>query len=160
MNRIGLFPGSFDPLTNGHVDTVERAAKLFDKVIVAVATNTTKKALFSSGEKMQLINEALQHVPTVEVIEHTGGLTVDLAGEVGASALIRGLRTVKDFEYEASIAAMNRSQHAEIETIFLVASEQYRFLSSSMIKEVAMFGGNVSTLVPSNVNKAIIEKFK
>lgn len=160
MNKLALFPGSFDPFTNGHLDTVERAAKLFDQVVIAVATNSTKNALFSLEEKIGFINDAVAHIGNVTVTEHSGGLTVDLAKQIGAVTLLRGLRNNADFEYESTIAAMNKIQHEDLETMFLMSNEKYRFLSSSLIKEVAMFGGDVSSLVPACVNEAIIKKYQ
>lgn len=159
MVKNALFPGSFDPLTNGHVDTIERSAKLFDHLFIAVATNTSKKNLFDVNEKIQLIQSATKQLKNVSIIEHTTGLTVDLAKKVGANVLIRGLRNAEDFEYEMNIAAMNKTQNLEIETIILMASQQHRFLSSSLIKEVSFFGGDVSKLVPLDVDKAIKKKY-
>ncbi|UJF14968.1 pantetheine-phosphate adenylyltransferase [Jeotgalibaca sp. MA1X17-3] len=160
MKKIALFPGSFDPLTNGHLDTIERATNIFDEVIVAVSTNTTKKSLFNGEERIALAKEVLKDVPGTKVVRHTGGLTVDMAEELHVSAMLRGIRNMKDYEYEESIAMMNRSQNPKIETVILMASEKYRFLSSSLIKEVAMFGGDISEFVPSVVNQAIIKKYQ
>ncbi|MGX7418557.1 pantetheine-phosphate adenylyltransferase [Carnobacterium gallinarum] len=160
MKKIALFPGSFDPLTNGHVDTIRRAAKLFDEVVIAVLTNTSKVSLFTAEEKKTLIETSLESIENTRVIAHTGGLTVELAKELGAVAMIRGMRNTSDFDYEYSIASMNKLQTNDIETVILLADEHYRFLSSSLIKEVAKFGGDVSSLVPMVVNKAIIEKYK
>lgn len=159
MIKKALFPGSFDPLTNGHLDTIERSAKLTDHLFVAVATNTSKKNLFDVHEKIHLIQLATKHLKNVSVIEHTDGLTVDLAIKVEASTLIRGLRNAEDFEYEMNIAAMNKMQNPDIETIILMASQQHRFLSSSLIKEVSFFGGDISELVPPAVDRAIKEKY-
>lgn len=159
MIKKALFPGSFDPLTNGHLNTIERSAKLFDHVFVAVATNTAKKNLFNVNEKIELIQLAINHLDNVSVIEHTDGLTVDLAKKVGADVLIRGLRNAEDFEYEMNIAAMNKIQNPDIETIILMASQEHRFLSSSLIKEVSFFGGDISKLVPQDVDRAIREKY-
>ena len=159
MIEKALFPGSFDPLTNGHLDTIERSAKLVEHLFVAVATNTSKKNLFNVKEKIELIQLATEHLKNVSVIEHTDGLTVDLAKKVKANTLIRGLRNAEDFEYEMNIAAMNKIQNPGIETIILMASQQHRFLSSSLIKEVSFFGGDISELVPFNVNEAIKEKY-
>lgn len=159
MTKIALFPGSFDPFTNGHLDTVERTSKLFDQVVIAVATNTSKNALFSLEEKMTFIKKSVEHIENVRVTEHSGGLTVELAKKIGAVTLVRGLRNNADFEYESTIATMNKIQHKDIETVFLMSNEKYRFLSSSLIKEVAMFGGDVSSLVPDGVNKAIKKKY-
>lgn len=160
MASIALYPGSFDPVSNGHIDMIRKAATLFNHVVVAVATNASKKALFTADEKVALIQENIKDLTNVTVVTHTGGLTVDLAAELNANILLRGLRSVKDFEYEMDVAAMNKTQNKEIETIFLMANEKYRFVSSSLIKEVAMFGGDISGLVPENVNKAIKRKYE
>lgn len=159
MTKIALFPGSFDPFTNGHLDTVERTSKLFDQVVIAVATNTSKNALFSLEEKMTFIKQSVEHIENISVREHSGGLTVELAKKIGAVTLVRGLRNNADFEYESTIATMNKIQHKDIETVFLMSNEKYRFLSSSLIKEVAMFGGDISSLVPVGVNEAIKRKY-
>lgn len=160
MNKKALFPGSFDPLTKGHVDTIQRAAKLFDEVIIAVLTNTSKVSLFNSNEKIDLIEKSLQHIENVKVISHVGGLTIDLAKDLEITAMIRGMRNTLDFEYETNIALMNKQLNEEIETVILLADEKYRFLSSSLIKEVARFGGDISAFVPKVVNEAIKEKYK
>lgn len=157
--KIAIFPGSFDPLTNGHVDILERASRIFDEVLVAVATNTSKKSLFNGEERVALAETVVGSMPKVRVVRHTEGLTVDMARAVGATALVRGIRNIKDFEYEESIAMMNRTQFPELETVFILPSEQYRFLSSSLIKEVATFGGDVSALLPPEVNAAVVAKF-
>src|SRR5690606_9977096 len=125
-----------------------------------VATNTSKKSLFTTDEKVQLMQENLTHLPNVTVVQHIGGLTIDLAKEWNATVLLRGIRNVKDFEYEADVASMNKTQNKEIETVFLTADEKYRFVSSSLIKEVAMFGGDITGLVPENVNRAMKEKYE
>ncbi|WP_157455188.1 pantetheine-phosphate adenylyltransferase [Carnobacterium maltaromaticum] len=160
MSKKALFPGSFDPLTNGHVDTIQRAAKLFDEVIIAVLTNTSKVSLFNSNEKIDLIEKSLQHIENIKVISHVGGLTIDLAKDLEITAMIRGMRNTLDFEYETNIALMNKQLNEEIETVILLADEKYRFLSSSLIKEVARFGGDISAFVPKVVNEAIKEKYK
>lgn len=160
MSKIALYAGSFDPVSNGHLNLIQRGAALFDQLIVAVATNTSKKSLFTTDEKLQLMQENLTHLPNVTVVQHTGGLTIDLAKEWNATVLLRGIRNVKDFEYEADVAAMNKTQNKEIETVFLTADEKYRFVSSSLIKEVAMFGGDITGLVPDNVNRAMKEKYE
>ncbi|CAD5901204.1 pantetheine-phosphate adenylyltransferase [Carnobacterium maltaromaticum] len=160
MSKKALFPGSFDPLTNGHVDTIQRAAKLFDEVIIAVLTNTSKVSLFNSNEKIDLIEKSIQHIENVKVISHVGGLTIDLAKDLEITAMIRGMRNTLDFEYETNIALMNKQLNEEIETVILLADEKYRFLSSSLIKEVARFGGDISAFVPKVVNEAIKEKYK
>ncbi|SFQ45638.1 Phosphopantetheine adenylyltransferase [Desemzia incerta] len=160
MSKIALYAGSFDPVSNGHLNLIQRGAALFDQLIVAVATNTSKKSLFTTDEKVQLMQENLTHLPNVTVVQHTGGLTIDLAKEWNATVLLRGIRNVKDFEYEADVAAMNKTQNKEIETVFLTADEKYRFVSSSLIKEVAMFGGDITGLVPENVNRAMKGKYE
>ncbi|MFZ2372622.1 MAG: pantetheine-phosphate adenylyltransferase [Trichococcus flocculiformis] len=160
MKKTALFAGSFDPLTNGHIDTISRAAIVFDEIVVAVSTNTSKQSLFDGEERIRLVAEALRDFPQVRVVRHTGGLTIEMARDVGACALLRGVRNVKDFEYEHSIASMNKLQASDLETVILLSSENYRYLSSSLIKEVAMFGGDVSTLVPANINAAILQKFQ
>lgn len=160
MSKIALYAGSFDPVSNGHLNLIQRGAALFDQLIVAVATNTSKKSLFTTDEKVQLMQENLTHLPNVTVVQHTGGLTIDLAKEWNATVLLRGIRNVKDFEYEADVAAMNKTQNKEIETVFLTADEKYRFVSSSLIKEVAMFGGDINGLVPENVNRAMKGKYE
>ncbi|AZP05175.1 pantetheine-phosphate adenylyltransferase [Jeotgalibaca ciconiae] len=160
MGKIALFPGSFDPLTNGHIDTIERGTRVFDEVIVAVSTNISKKSLFNGEERVALVKNVLADMPRVRVVQHTGGLTVEMAKDYHCTALLRGIRNVKDFEYEESIAMMNRTQHPELETVILMASEKYRFLSSSLIKEVAMFDGDISSLVPPLVNEAVIAKYQ
>lgn len=155
-----LYAGSFDPLTMGHVDMIERAAKIFDFVYVAVATNTSKTSLFTGEERLALAKEATNHLENVEVIYLKSGLTVNFARELGCSVLIRGLRNGSDFEQETNIALMNKMQAPDIETVLLLSSEKYRFVSSSIIKEVAQFEGDVSDVVPEIVNKAIIEKYR
>ncbi|WHZ31504.1 pantetheine-phosphate adenylyltransferase [Desemzia incerta] len=160
MSKIALYAGSFDPVSNGHLNLIQRGAALFDQLIVAVATNTSKKSLFTTDDKVKLMQENLTHLPNVTVVQHTGGLTIDLAKEWNATVLLRGIRNVKDFEYEADVAAMNKTQNKEIETVFLTADEKYRFVSSSLIKEVAMFGGDITGLVPENVNRAMKGKYE
>ncbi|MDE1549593.1 pantetheine-phosphate adenylyltransferase [Jeotgalibaca caeni] len=159
MKKIALFPGSFDPLTNGHMDTIRRGTHVFDEVVVAISTNTSKKSLFTGEERISLAKQVLGDNPKVKVVPHNGGLTVEMAKELGATALLRGVRNVKDFEYEESIAMMNRLQAAELETVLLLASPEYRFISSSLIKEVAMFGGDISQLVPKVIEDAMKEKY-
>lgn len=154
-----LYAGSFDPLTMGHVDMIERAADIFEFVYVAVATNTTKTSLFTDEEKLALAKEATKHLANVEVLYLKSGLTVNFARELGCNVLIRGLRNSADFEQETNIAMMNKTQAPDIETVLLLSSEKYRFVSSSIIKEVARFKGDVSDVVPANVNEAIISKY-
>ncbi|MEE6714411.1 pantetheine-phosphate adenylyltransferase [Schleiferilactobacillus harbinensis] len=158
MKRIALFPGSFDPFTNGHLQTVQRASKLFDEVVIAVMTNVSKQGLFTPAEKEALVVGAIQGIPNVQVMAAPNQLTVQVAETVGAKFLLRGLRNESDFTYEAGIAQINRTQDASIETVFLYADSDTAFVSSSMIKEVARFGGDVSGLVPANVATALAAK--
>ncbi|WP_390408444.1 pantetheine-phosphate adenylyltransferase [Lacticaseibacillus jixiensis] len=158
MSRIAIFPGSFDPFTNGHLDTVSRAAKLFDQVVIAAMTNTNKHALFTADEKLALIKTAVAAYPNVSVVAQPSELTVAYAHKIGAQFLIRGLRNSADYNYERDIAAMNHELDPDIETVLLLADKRYSFLSSSLIKEVAQFGGDVSHLLPPNVAKALQAK--
>ncbi|WP_348922875.1 pantetheine-phosphate adenylyltransferase [Enterococcus rotai] len=158
MTRIALFPGSFDPLTNGHLNMIERGTKMFDKVIVGVFVNTNKTALFTLDEKLMLIKQAVAHLANVEVIAQESKLTVESAAELGANFLIRGIRNVKDYEYEKDIAMMNHHLAPELETVFLLADEAYAHVSSSLLKEVLKFGGDVSAYLPLVVNQALNQK--
>ena len=152
--RTVIYPGSFDPFTNGHLDVVERAAKLFDRVIVAVAQNTDKQTLFTQPERKRQIATVLDDLPNVEVTEFKG-LLVEFAKAQKAQAIIRGLRAVSDFEFEFQLALMNRKLEEEIETIFMMPREAYTFLSSKLVKEIAQLGGDVSAFVPANVEQAL-----
>ncbi|MDA3973646.1 pantetheine-phosphate adenylyltransferase [Enterococcus thailandicus] len=153
-----LFPGSFDPLTMGHLDTIERGAELFDEVIVGVFVNTSKKSLFSAEERVVLITKAVAHLPNVRVIHQEHQLTVETAKELGVKALIRGIRSVKDFEYERGIAQMNHHLNSELETVFLLAKPEYSHISSSLLKEVLYFNGDVSIYLPPVINEALARK--
>ncbi|WP_225744662.1 pantetheine-phosphate adenylyltransferase [Marinilactibacillus sp. Marseille-P9653] len=156
-----LYAGSFDPFTNGHLDIVQRASTLFDEVIIAVSENISKQPLFDVDQRMQMIIDSLEsQLPdsNVKVLKHKGGLTIDLAEELEVKALIRGIRSIKDMEYEMDIASMNKTQNKEIETVFLMSDEHYRFVSSSLVKEVAKFHGNIQGLVPENIEKQIKQK--
>ena len=157
--RTVIYPGSFDPFTNGHLDVVERAAKLFDRVIVAVAQNTDKQTLFTQAERKRQIATVLADLPNVEVTEFKG-LLVEFAKAQKAQAIIRGLRAVSDFEFEFQLALMNRKLEEEIETIFMMPREAYTFLSSKLVKEIAQLGGNVNAFVPANVEQALQDKLK
>lgn len=152
--KIALYPGSFDPLTNGHLDIIERASKLFDRLIVGVGTNTSKKPLFSTQEKITLIHEVTTAFKNVDVIE-ISGLTVDVMDNLQANYLVRGLRNENDYLYERDIAEMNRSLRPDIETVILMAHHENQNIASSMIKEIAHFGGDVSKLVPKAINDAL-----
>ncbi|CCO64654.1 Phosphopantetheine adenylyltransferase [Listeria monocytogenes serotype 4b str. LL195] len=158
-DKIAVIPGTFDPITNGHLDIIERAAKIFDVLYVSVLNNSSKKPLFTIEERMEMIRQVTAHLPNVQV-ESASGLTVDYAATRGATAIVRGLRAVSDFEYEMQIASMNRTLNAEIETFFIMTNTKYSFLSSSMVKEVAQYQGDISELVPEIVNEQVQAKFK
>lgn len=153
-----LYPGSFDPVTNGHLDILQRAALLFDEVLVAVADNHSKQALFSPEKRVTLLLEATASIPNVRVTSFQG-LLVDFARKQGARAIIRGLRAVSDFEFEFQMALMNRSLEPKLETLFLMSSEEYTYLSSRMVKEVSRLGGEISRFVPSCVDAALQTHF-
>ncbi|CAH0416327.1 pantetheine-phosphate adenylyltransferase [Periweissella fabaria] len=155
--KIALYPGSFDPLTNGHLDIIQRASNLFDHLIIGVGTNTSKKPLFSTSEKIKLIKEVTAIFKNVDVIE-ISGLTVDVMDNLNANYLVRGLRNENDYLYERDIAEMNRSLRPDIETVILMAHHENQNIASSMIKEIAHFGGDVSTLVPKAINDALEDK--
>ncbi len=159
MERTAIYPGSFDPLTNGHVDIIQRGFKLFDKIIVAILHNPSKKQpLFSVDERITMIKTCLSEFPNLEV-DHFGGLLVDYAKKKKVTAIIRGMRVVSDFENEFQMAMMNRSMDRDIQTILLMTGLRWVFISSSTIKEVASFGGDVSNMVPPYVNERLIEKY-
>lgn len=157
--RLAVYPGSFDPVTNGHIDILERTSKFFDKIIVAVVHNVSKQSLFSLDERVQLIEESTRHLPNVEV-EGFRGLLSDYLRVKQACAIIRGLRTVTDFEYEMHMGMMNKKLIPEIDTIFIMSASDYIFVSSSAVKEAALLGGNVSSLVPSAVVDALQAKIR
>ena len=159
MKITAIYPGTFDPVTDGHLDLISRAVKIFECVIVAVAGNREKKPLFSVDERVALIKHEVKQFPNVEVIGFDN-LLVDCAMEQGANVILRGLRAVSDFEYEFQLAGMNRRLSPELETMFLTPAEQYEFISSSMIREIAKLKGDVSGFVPANVQQRLIEKFK
>ncbi|MEH7453676.1 MULTISPECIES: pantetheine-phosphate adenylyltransferase [Bacillaceae] len=158
MKRIAVCPGSFDPITLGHLDIIKRGARVFDEVIVVVLNNSAKNSLFTLEERKELITEATSTIPNVRV-DSFSGLLMDYAKKINASAILRGLRAVSDFEYEMQITAMNKKLVDEIDTFFVMTNNQYSFLSSSIVKEVAKYGGNVKDLVPDCVNSALTEKF-
>jgi len=158
-NRIAIYPGTFDPITNGHVDVIERAAKLFDKVIVLIAVNSKKTSLFSVDERAEMAKQAIKQITNAEVDIHTG-LIVEYAGENEAIALIRGVRAVSDFEYEFQIALMNRKLNKDISTIFLMPHEKYTYLNSSIIRELARLNQDVSEFVSPFVAEKLKQKFK
>ncbi|MCH7320818.1 pantetheine-phosphate adenylyltransferase [Solibacillus sp. MA9] len=156
--KIAVVPGSFDPVTKGHLDIIRRAADVFDVVFVAVLNNSSKQPLFSIEERTELIKEVTKDLPNIH-IETSSGLLIDYAREKNAKAIVRGLRAVSDFEYEMQITSMNRVLDENIETFFIMTKNQYSFLSSSIVKEVAKYGGNVSELVPACVEQALKQKF-
>ena len=158
-SRVAIYPGTFDPFTNGHIDLVKRSLKIFEEVIIAVAPSRKKQSLFTVDERLELISGAINKLKGARV-DAFSDLLVDYAGACRSVAIIRGLRAVSDFEYEMQMALMNRRLSANIETVFMMPSEEYTFLSSTIVKEVASFGGSVKGLVPTVVEKALKEKFK
>jgi pantetheine-phosphate adenylyltransferase len=148
--RTAIYPGTFDPITNGHLDIINRAAKIFDRVTVAVTTNPGKKPLFDVQERVQMIREVTGNFSAVE-IESFSGLLVDYVSRKGATAIVRGLRAVSDFEFEFQMALVNRKIAEHIETVFLMPNEKYTYLNSTIVKEVAAFGGDISMFVPPEV---------
>ncbi|HME88881.1 MAG TPA: pantetheine-phosphate adenylyltransferase [Chthoniobacterales bacterium] len=157
--KRAIYPGSFDPVTNGHLDVVERARKLFDEVVVAVAYNDEKQALFSLGERLDLLQQTVGKIDNVRIAQFEG-LLVEFAIAEKASAVIRGLRAVSDFEFEFQMALMNRKLRESVETIFLMPKEEYTYLSSRLVKEIARLGGDVSKFVPGVVASALGKKFE
>jgi pantetheine-phosphate adenylyltransferase len=156
--RVAVYPGSFDPFTNGHFDILKRAAVLFDHVIIGVLVNPSKSCLFSPEKRVEMINDVIRPIENTRAI-HFNGLLVDFCNKVGACAIIRGLRAVSDYEFEMQMFAVNNRLCKELETVFLMASPQYSFLSSSIAKEVARYGGNIDELVPENIRDELIKKF-
>jgi len=156
---IAIYPGSFDPFTNGHLDVIERSTHLFDTLVVAVLENESKRPLFSVVERIAMMKEALRDHSSVEVGSF-GGLLVDYAASQGATVILRGIRAISDYEYELQMALMNRRLHPEIETVFLLANEAYSFISSRLVKEVAGLGGDISGLAPPNVEAELKKKFQ
>lgn len=157
MHRIAVYPGSFDPITNGHIDVVERAAQMFDKVYLLIAVNSKKVSLFTEEERLEMAVDSLKHLPNVEVAIYKG-LVIDFVEEVKASTIIRGIRAVSDFEYEFQIALMNRKLKPDATTIFLMPHEKYTYLNSSIIRELSMYSQDVSEFVPPAVVKKLKEK--
>jgi pantetheine-phosphate adenylyltransferase len=157
--RTAIYPGSFDPITNGHLDLVQRAAKLFDRVIVAVAVNEGKNPLFTLPERMEMVKASLKAISKAET-DSFDGLLVDYVEKQGGQAIIRGLRAVSDFEFEFQLALMNRKLNERVETIFMMPKASYTFLSSRIVKEIARLGGDVGCFVPEPVRQALPAKFK
>jgi pantetheine-phosphate adenylyltransferase len=157
MKKIAVYPGTFDPITNGHLDICERAARLFDEIVLAVAVDTAKQTFFDLQTRLDLARTVLEDMPAV-VVEPFEGLLVNFARDRGAQVILRGLRAVSDFEYEFQLAGMNRSLDKNIETLFLTPADQYAFLSSSLVREVAMLGGDVSRFVHPVVRAALASR--
>ena len=155
--RTAIYPGSFDPLTNGHLDVIERAAKLFDKVIVAIANNDTKNPLFTLAERRDLVDRSVRLLKNVEA-DTFDGLLVEYVERRSGQAILRGLRAVSDFEFEFQLALMNRKLNERVETIFMMPKDTYTFLSSRIVKEIARLGGDVSAFVPPHVREALTKK--
>ena len=158
MKRVAVYPGTFDPITNGHTDLVSRAAKVFPKVIVAIAESPHKKPLFSLDERINLAKNQMAHLENVEVTGFSN-LLVEFVQQIGASIIVRGLRAVSDFEYEFQLASMNRHLAPKVETLFLTPDEDYSFISSSLVKEIARLNGNVSEFVCEEVEQAMKRRF-
>jgi pantetheine-phosphate adenylyltransferase len=154
---IAIYPGSFDPITNGHLDLIERGSKLVDRLIVAVLQNSEKQPLFTVEERMEMLREALAEFPNVEVSSF-GGLLVNYAAQQKASLILRGIRAISDYEFELQMALMNRRLRPELETVFLMAGEAHSFLSSRLVKDVFRLGGNISGLVPASVERRLKER--
>jgi pantetheine-phosphate adenylyltransferase len=158
--KSAIYPGSFDPFTNGHNDILNRSLKIFDKVTIAVVKNSAKNYFFSLEERVAMINELFVGHENIECIGLDSKLTVDLADELGAKAIIRGLRAVSDFEYEFQIASINRSQNSVVESVFFTPDEKLSFISSSMVKELASYKGNISKFVHPNIEKSLKSKLE
>ncbi|RMF95325.1 MAG: pantetheine-phosphate adenylyltransferase [Candidatus Schekmanbacteria bacterium] len=156
MKNIAVYPGTFDPVTNGHIDIIERGLQIFDEVIVAVAVSTDKQTLFPVEERIEMINSATEGLKNLRV-ESFDGLLIDFVKDVQAKAIIRGLRAVSDFEYEFQMAVTNRKLLKEVDTIFLMSTVKYSYLSSSIVKEVAKYGGDIEGMVPALVSKKLKE---
>lgn len=159
MKRIAVYPGSFDPVTYGHIDIVQRGRKLFDKIIVAILNNPAKNSLFPVEERLEMLRESMSEIPGL-MFDSFDGLLVDYVKSQGAQAILRGMRAVSDFEHEFQLALMNRKLNREVETVFLMTGMRWFFTSSSIIKEAASFGGDISDMVPPNVLHRVRAKYK
>ena len=159
MKEIAIYPGTFDPITNGHIDIIERAAIIFNKVIIGVAEETYKECLFTLSERVELVKEGTKHIPNVHV-ESFSGLAVNYVLKKDSSVMIRGLRAVSDFEYELQIALANRTLAPEVETIFLIPQSKYLYLSSSLVKQIISTGGSIKEYVPKSISDKMAAKFK
>jgi pantetheine-phosphate adenylyltransferase len=158
MPKLAIYPGSFDPVTNGHIDIIVRGLKIFDDIVVCILNNPAKKVLFDIEERMDMLNQSLNGIKNIEVTTY-GGLLVDFAVQRKATAILRGMRAVSDFEYEFQMALMNRRLNRDIQTVFLMTGLRWIFTSSSIIKEAARFGGNINGMVPKIVQQKLKEKF-
>lgn len=158
MEKIGVYPGTFDPITNGHIDVIERASKIFDRIIVVIAINSKKVNLFTKEERLDMVEKVLSIYNNVSV-DLISGLLVDYAAQNNASAIIRGVRSVTDFEYEMQIALMNRKMQPEIQTVFMMPNEKYTYLNSSIIREISRYGQDTRDFVPDYVSTKLKEKF-
>jgi len=157
--KIAIYPGTFDPITNGHIDVLERALEIFDNVIVAIAVNSSKIPLFTKEERLDILNNVLKDYPKV-IVDSFDTLLMDYAKQKNATAIIRGLRAVSDFEYEFQMALMNRNIYPSASTVFLMPHEKYSFLNSTLIREISRLGGDISQFVPEYVKLKLEEKFK
>ena len=157
--KTAVYPGSFDPVTFGHIDVMKRACKIFDKVIVAVLVNSSKNPVFSAEERVELIRESVSDIQNVEV-DYFSGLLVDYMKKKKAHAIVKGLRAISDFEYEFQMALLNRQLNREVDTVFLTTNVKYMYLSSSMVREIARHGGDVSQFVPKFVEERLAQKYK
>ena len=157
--KTAVYPGTFDPVTYGHIDVIERSAKLFDKIFVVVGDNPNKKSTFSYQERVEMIKESLKHIGNKIEVEHFDGSLLNYVKKKNSNVVIRGLRAISDFEFEFSRALISREMEKEIETIFLMTKDDYAFISSSIVKEIAMFNGSVNGFVPPIVEKKLKEKF-
>jgi pantetheine-phosphate adenylyltransferase len=159
MGKVAIYPGSFDPITYGHIDIIERGLEIFDKVILAIAENEEKRPLFSVDERLRMVKSVFKDTPNV-IVDSFKGLLVDYVGKTNAKVILRGLRATSDFEYEFHMASMNRSLNTHLDTLFMMTSKDYFFVSSRTIKEVTKLGGGVEGLVPDLVARRLKEKFK
>ncbi len=158
MSKIAIYPGTFDPITFGHIDVMQRASQMFDEVILLIAVNSNKKNVFSEPERVEMAKIALSHLPNVKV-DFFKGLTVDYAKNANAHTIIRGIRAVSDFEYEFQIALMNKKLYSGVDTIFLAPDEKYTYLNSSIVRELARYSEDISAFVPPNVAEKLNQKF-
>ena len=156
---VAIYAGSFDPITNGHRDIVTRAATMFERVVVSVFDTPSKSLLFSTQERVDLCQRTVQDIPNTEVVSFSG-LVVNFAKEIGATAMVRGLRSITDLDYEVAMVMMNRKLHPEVDTVFLYTSLEYQFVSSTLIKEVVQYGGDINSLVPEHVAVALMNKYQ